>query len=362
MKNLVNIRITNKCSNDCMFCLEQDLRNDEDSGFDKIVKIIKEQYRDGVDNELIIGGGSPVLRKDLVDIVEFSRRTGYNKIRVIFNGNFEESEISREDLKNSGITDITLLAHSNEENIHDRLCRRKSSFSELIESVDYFSGHLDLRICVCVNSLNIEHLPSIVSFFLDKSIRAFDFLNYFPVERAYDKFDKYLSYDIRKNFKDFQKTFKLLKHANADSWWNRFPEYVFENYEFLIPRKENIRNEITGDEYKLFEKHLLSQKKLPCFGRCESCFLKVFCEQLFDSDVSIDGFDNTPICQGGSGKFDSVFSYESRPTLETFFDIFLEKTYRLKSVRCQDCKFDKTCKGIHIEEVRKNGFTGICPK
>ncbi|MCK4539541.1 radical SAM protein [Candidatus Parcubacteria bacterium] len=361
MENIVNIRITNKCNNDCMFCLEQSLRVKPDLSMENLKNNIKKKFKKTVKNELIITGGNPILNKNVLKIIDFSREMGYNKIRIIFNGNFKKALISREELLDSGITDITFLGHSCRQDIHDKLCGESGSFSELIKSIKFFSQKIDLRICVNVNGLNIKQLPNIVDGFIKRNIKAFDFLNYFPVERAYDKFDEYLFYNIEDNFDYFQRTFEILQKNSIKSWWNRFPEYIFENYEFLMPRKENIRNEITGDEYKMFESCLKNKTKPVCFGRCRFCFLKNFCTQLFTKKFARKQFDNKPVCQGGKGKFDTTQNHIKEFTLDNFFDVYLKNNYRLKGIRCKFCRYDKFCSGIFIDDVRDKGFKQMIP-
>ena len=97
----------------------------------------------------------------MINFITLSREIGYSKVRIIFNGNFQNSSISRSELLSSGLTDVTLLLHSHISPVHNFLTQNNESFNELSISLKQFLGKLNVKICVYVNGANIDHLKTI---------------------------------------------------------------------------------------------------------------------------------------------------------------------------------------------------------
>ena len=359
--NIVELRITNQCNNNCMFCLEQSLRREKEISNKEIELLIKNGYKNNENNELLIRGGNAILNKKLINFITLSREIGYSKVRIIFNGNFQNSSISRSELLSSGLTDVTLLLHSHISPVHNFLTQNNESFNELSISLKQFLGKLNVKICVYVNGANIDHLKTITKKIINIGVKSIDYLNFLPVERGYEKYKDKLLYNIGSKQKVFKEVFRILKDNSIMSWWNRFPEYIFEDYEHLIPAKDNILKEITGDEYQMFEKCLSKRVKPECHGRCTNCFLNSFCCQLSNNENAVEEYSNLPICLGGDGVYSNKNTLHSKGGLKQFFDMYLKELYRVKSYRCGNCKFSNKCDGLHIDQVIKKGFKVLKP-
>ena len=65
----MDIRITNTCNNDCMYCLEQSLRNKEKYiSFEQIRVSISDLKSD----ILTFYGGNPLLHPELLQIIQYA--------------------------------------------------------------------------------------------------------------------------------------------------------------------------------------------------------------------------------------------------------------------------------------------------
>jgi MoaA/NifB/PqqE/SkfB family radical SAM enzyme len=79
----MDLRITNTCNSNCLYCLEQSLRAKEkhiqkQEVFDEIGK-----NRD--DKIITFYGGNPLLHPDLKEIIQFSKEQGFESIGILTN-------------------------------------------------------------------------------------------------------------------------------------------------------------------------------------------------------------------------------------------------------------------------------------
>ena len=89
------IHVTNKCNLHCLGCYsDNELRNKEDDlTSENMVNIIEELGKAGVKN-LVISGGEPLFRKDIVHLARYAKeKNGIEKITLITNGTIGNKKI-----------------------------------------------------------------------------------------------------------------------------------------------------------------------------------------------------------------------------------------------------------------------------
>lgn len=89
------IHVTNKCNLHCIGCYsDNEARNREDDlSTETMIRILNELRLAGVKN-LVISGGEPLLRKDIVDLVKHAKvNCGIEKVTLITNGTIGDSTV-----------------------------------------------------------------------------------------------------------------------------------------------------------------------------------------------------------------------------------------------------------------------------
>ncbi len=89
------IHVTNKCNLHCLGCYsDSSARNKEkDLSYKSMIAILEELRNVGIEN-LIISGGEPLFREDIVDLVKYAKmRCGIKEITLITNGTIGNKEI-----------------------------------------------------------------------------------------------------------------------------------------------------------------------------------------------------------------------------------------------------------------------------
>jgi MoaA/NifB/PqqE/SkfB family radical SAM enzyme len=82
------LHVTNRCNLHCLGCYsDNDSRNiDSDLEFKDMIKVLNELERVGIKN-LVISGGEPLLRKDIVDLMKYAKeKCEIERLTLITNG------------------------------------------------------------------------------------------------------------------------------------------------------------------------------------------------------------------------------------------------------------------------------------
>ena len=193
------LHITNICNLNCIGCYSFDrTRNCKDTlTFENIKHILDELQRNGVEN-LIISGGEPTIRHDLVDIVAYAKSIGMERIQVITNGTRYDEEKLKELKKYIDALAVSIDGYSYD---HPRFIRDEGIFSKVITFVE---GARDLGISVSIlptlHHYNIEHIEDYIKLSQELKVSiSFSLLTcseelegYIPTEENLDYLASYL--------------------------------------------------------------------------------------------------------------------------------------------------------------------------
>ncbi|MBI4834143.1 MAG: radical SAM protein [Planctomycetes bacterium] len=147
--------VTQPCNNDCLFCYNAWKVTDThypkgelDTGETKrlIAKIIKETKC----KQFTFTGGEPFLRKDLADLVSFTKEQGVS-VTIISNGTLITEDVAKDFIKRGvGLFELPIL--SADRAIHDALSRNKGAFDKVTESIANIKLHNGLVVAVFVGT------------------------------------------------------------------------------------------------------------------------------------------------------------------------------------------------------------------
>lgn len=439
------VGITSYCNNNCIFCLDGDIKNKVYKSLSEIKKELRGGIVEGC-THLILSGGEATIHPNFIDTIKLGKEMGYRKIQVITNGRMFAYVKFLEKAIEAGLNEITFSIHGHTKELHDYLTGVNGSFEQTIKAVKNAKrSNLIINADIVLNKKNVIYFPKIITFFLNLGINEVDILQIMPFGRAINQKES-LFYDVKKNLNYIIEGFEIAKKRKAVLWTNRFqPEYL-ESYEELIQEPYKLLDEIRGRK-KDFEADLSKNRPFKCYGeRCSLCYLNELCKfiikknKTFNSDKKKEIFisktnveretvitkDNYKELEHNGGK-ERIFSLVSpeqnykdyelivpdiknilphlykaiekieKPLIKNIPYCFIEEKYRkyiinedrdvlkdtyfdknmkldivkltedyinnkkVKSLRCNNCKFNEICGGIFQKYVMNYGFKELHP-
>lgn len=273
----MDIRITNNCNNNCLFCLEQSLRKKEPFF---PLQIIQDRVRKNYsvwDSILWIYWWNPLLHPQIVDILKIAQEVWFTSISILSN-TYGYNQNLWENLKAAWLTGMGIYFHSFDAKIHHIVTQWWIPFHDLLKNIiDIRKIDISVRCIVHVHKLNILELPSLVkrvhSFFW---VNSFDFVNYFPFDRPYDKYHKILSYNSWEYWEKIDELTNLIKQLNLQAKFLKFSrEFFWKNTDFYSYEDWVI------SQIGLEDQNILNSSEIPFCkleNRCQWCFLKDTCK------------------------------------------------------------------------------------
>lgn len=277
------LRTTRRCNNHCIFCHDSEIQNGEIIKTEELQREIKEAYKNGY-TRLILSGGEPTIHPDIIKLIEFAKRTGFEWIQIISNGRmFAYSEFTSK-IISAGLNEVTISFHSHKEEIADKLTDIKGSYKQTLSGIENLRkyNNLVISIDIVINKYNVYHLKDSIEFFFTRyKISEFDLLHLTPFGRALTNYNL-LKPDPLIESREIKKTIDFAKRNNIVIWTNRVPPNLLEGNEEYIQDPHKIKDEIYGRS-EIFKKYL-SNGILECknIKRCTDCFVREFCEFLIE--------------------------------------------------------------------------------
>jgi len=172
-KRSLHVVTSHRCQNNCLFCSDGGERVRIERPDPAMVRDILERNRDH--DVVCFSTHEPTLHPELVTFVAWARELGYPTVSLITNGR----TLARGDLIGrllaAGLDDLHVSIHGHEAGVHDRITRRDGSFAQAIAGLDAALARRDaqpLRITAhsTISALNVDALPQMVRFFLDRGV------------------------------------------------------------------------------------------------------------------------------------------------------------------------------------------------
>jgi MoaA/NifB/PqqE/SkfB family radical SAM enzyme len=158
------------CNNHCVFCGEQERR--DRSREEGMFRIPAERIRDDLIryrgegyNHVTFLGGEPTIRKDIIDIVRFSRKLGFGNVFLTTNGRrFADRRFLRALLR-AGLTDVCISIHGPSADVHDQLTDRPGSFAQMEQGLlNLVLEGQAFHTSSVITSTNAPHLKDLVHY------------------------------------------------------------------------------------------------------------------------------------------------------------------------------------------------------
>lgn len=215
-----HIDITSRCNLNCIHCrLEnKDDFSNKELTFEEIIEIINKLKEFESVEWISIGGGEPLLRKDLYDIIKYSKENGF-KILLVTNGILVDEKVI-ENLQNSGLNRVQVSIDGFEKKTHE-LIRGKNTFDKTLNSIRLFlNSKIETTIRCVINKLNYTEVEDLIKFFAKEGVPSISIRRFVPSGNSIPNFkelylDSNIYHDILKKSFLLGKSLKV-KIASGD--------------------------------------------------------------------------------------------------------------------------------------------------
>ncbi len=190
MSRRLDLKVGFKCNNNCIFCAQSHKRNLGDKKTFELKNDISDAFYKGC-REIVFTGGEPTIRDDIVELVGFAKRIGYEIIQIQTNGRmFSYMEFTKRIL-DAGATEFSPALHGHNKNIHESQTRCPGSFRQTIKGIKNLKS---LGAPVLSNSvitkMNYEYLPELVRLLIELNVNQFQLAFVHPVGNSNINFEE----------------------------------------------------------------------------------------------------------------------------------------------------------------------------
>lgn len=274
------VRLTRACNNRCLFCLDAEVQDGSQVPLEQVrTEILAGRQRKAT--RLILSGGEPTIHRHYLELLAFGKKQDYQWVQTISNGRMFAYRKFAEQARQNGLDEATFSMHGHQGRLHDRLVGVEGAFAQSMQGMDNLQRiGVVVNVDVVLTPLNLDALPQIIEFFLNRGINEFDLLWPVPFGRAWENRRNILwPRDARSQ--PLLDAIAVARRAGATVWTNRLPAQLLEGFEDLIQDPHKLHDEVRGRSQELVG-WLEQGTPLPCREpkRCRFCFLQQFCAAL----------------------------------------------------------------------------------
>jgi len=288
----IDIFLGKNCNNNCIFCISKDKENADELSFDQVKKILVNSFDKGA-RDAHFTGSEPTIREDIVHLIDYAKKTGYQRIRLTTNGRMLAYPDLCNKLVKAGLNGIIFSIHGHNSELHDSLTQCPSSFQQLMKGLSNIReyNHVTVESSTVIVKQNYKHLEQIARLLVSLDLNHSELIFVHPKGLAK------------------------------------------KNYNKIVPKLTDI------------EKYLQKAIKIGIDNNKEIVSLYVpFCflgkYVMYASEL----YESEEVEQTGS-YFHNVNTIEDRKSRNM-----------KKSTVCKECKYDLICNGVHNEHLDDEQF------
>lgn len=176
--------ITQSCNLECAHCYYSAVlgKDPETLNKDTILRVIDDLANAHVP-VLLLSGGEPLMRKDLLEIAAYTARKNINPV-LSTNGTLIRSQSQAKELLSNGIKYVGISIDGLQER-HDLQRRKKGSFERTIKAINYcVDAGLRISVRFTVTSANIQDLPDVLDLASELNVDRFCLYHLVPSGRG----------------------------------------------------------------------------------------------------------------------------------------------------------------------------------
>jgi len=189
LEKRLDIKVGFECNNSCRFCVQAQKRKFGSKTTVQIKKGLDAARKTGCKG-VIFTGGEPTIREDILELVSYARKTGFNTIQIQTNGRMLAYMNFCKSLSDAGANEFSPALHGHTAPLHDFLTSSPGSFRQTIQGIKNIKK-LGRRVVTntVVTKPNYRHLPEIAKLLVKLDVDQFQFAFVHPAGNAYKNFD-----------------------------------------------------------------------------------------------------------------------------------------------------------------------------
>lgn len=286
-----------KCNNNCLFCYAGDKRSINSMSTAEAKKQLKAAASRG-STFVDFLGGEPTIRKDLIELIAYSKELGFKTISITTNGRMFSNKEYAEQIVKAGLNSVVFSIHGHNAELHDYLSNTKGAFDQCISGFQNIRS-LSKNIYICTNTVilksNIKFLPKIAENNAKIGTNAMEFIFPHPRGNAFKNFDEMVPY-LEELIDVVPKTVMAGVSRGINHCWFRYVPMCYM-YSFIRYLSEYIARDMLAEQHIGPEFEDLSvEENRAAHGRvkgpqCYGCKYFNVCEGIFKEYAEKRGFE-----------------------------------------------------------------------
>ncbi|MFH1234305.1 MAG: radical SAM protein [Candidatus Diapherotrites archaeon] len=156
----LDLKLGFACNNNCLSCPQAHRRHFGDLATEKIKEFLDEGRKKG-DIQVVLTGGEPTIRPDIVEIVGYAREIGYSDIQLQTNGRMLAYKDFCKKLVDAGASSFMFGIHGSSAEVHDYLTQSPGAFSQALQGV---KNLVALRESLRISMISVNSVVSKASY------------------------------------------------------------------------------------------------------------------------------------------------------------------------------------------------------
>lgn len=274
----LDLKLGFSCNNNCLSCPQAHRKHLGDLSTEEVKKHLDLGIHDGA-NEVVLTGGEPTLRKDILEIISHAKFIGYEYIQLQTNGRMLYYKPFVKRLADSGVTEFGPSLHGHSVEIHDYMTGSSGAFRQVNRGIRNLK-ELDQYILMnsVIHKINYKYLENLVQLLLDLNVDQCQLAFIHAAGNAWKNFD--LLVPRKSEVMQFvHKALDLGRQNGLRMMVEAYPFCFMQGYERYCSELYMPQADIRDAEglSKDFDKQRRETGKVK-FPQCKECKFDIICE------------------------------------------------------------------------------------
>jgi MoaA/NifB/PqqE/SkfB family radical SAM enzyme len=275
----VDIKTGYLCNNNCLFCVQAHNKKYANKNYQEIKESLVNARASGC-HGVVFTGGEFTLRKDAIELIEYAKSLGFERIQLQSNGRmFSDIEYCKKAIA-AGANEFSPALHGHKAEIHDFLTRAPGSFKQTVKGIMNLKklGQYIVMNCVMVKP-NYRYAPQLAKLLCKLGVDQFQFAFVHAVGNAEENFESMVPYKTLA-VPYFKKGIDIAKQHGIFVMVEAVPFCLMQGYEkhvseFYIPPTRVEERDRVVEDFKTTKIETHAKIKGP---KCKECKYYLICE------------------------------------------------------------------------------------
>lgn len=177
IKEFGGIIINPGCDNYCVFCRQVPAPNQKELMDQErnVLKCLLEFRRKGI-KKIEISGSDPIQYRQIIKLIKYVKKLGFPFVQLSTHGSYLMDNSFRQQLINSGISQLRIPLYGSASEIHDAVTRKKESFNKVVDGIKKIRQEeplIRLQISTLITMQNKEDLSNMIDLMIELDIKDY---------------------------------------------------------------------------------------------------------------------------------------------------------------------------------------------